>query len=279
MELIVVTGMSGAGKSQALNVCEDMGYYSMDNLPTALLVNFLELSLDSRKFNKAAVVLDIRSEDFFTEFFDSLEKIDSLGVDCKIIFLDASKETIVKRYKELRRPHPLGENILKSYDEEKKLMEPIKFRSNFIIDTSKLNSWQLKSKIREFLSLDSKSMSVLVTSFGFKNGIPIDADLVFDVRFLPNPYYISELKEHSGKEEAVREYVLKWDETKIFLDKVLDLIDFLIPQYVKEGKPNLVIGFGCTGGFHRSVVLAERVGEEIKNKGINVNIYHRDWDI
>lgn len=281
MEFLVITGMSGAGKSQAMNVMEDMGYYCMDNLPPALLPKFAELSIESKKtIDKIAVVVDIRGGEFFHSLFQSLEELSNMDIGYKILFLDASDNTLIKRYKELRRPHPLNVDgsIVKGIEEEKKLMKELKSRAYYLIDTSELTLGKLKEQLYKIFSDsgEDRKLSIVISSFGFKYGILMDADLVFDVRFLPNPYYIPELKKISGINEETVDYVFKWPQTNIFINKTINMLDFLLPYYVDEGKTQLVIGIGCTGGFHRSVAIANHLGKLIKLKGHKVIVNHRE---
>ena len=284
MEFLVITGMSGAGKSKAMNVLEDMGYYCMDNLPPALLTNFAELCLESEEvIDKVAVVVDIRSGEFFDHLFKGLQGLNDMGINHKILFLDAKPEVLVKRFKELRRPHPLNPegSILEGIDEEKRLLYDIKRRANHIIDTSSLTLGMLKEEISQILLTgeDPRSLSISIISFGFKNGTLLDGDLVFDVRFIPNPYYIPELKEYNGSDEPVKDYVLKWPQTNIFIDKTVDMLEFLIPHYTVEGKTQLIVGIGCTGGRHRSVAISNKIGSILKKDGYRVSVEHRDTKI
>ena len=281
MEFLIITGMSGAGKSQAMNVLEDMGYYCVDNLPPILLNKFAELCLESKNnIDKAALVVDTRGGKFFDSLFESLDRLKAMGVDYKILYLDAKDEILIKRYKELRRPHPLNPSgsILEGIKIEKSLLKRIKSESNYIIDTSKFTLGMLKEEIYSiFLEKgEERGINIIITSFGYKNGILVDGDLIFDVRFLPNPYYISELKEVNGNNKETRDYVLKWPQTNLFIDKLVDMLDFLIPYYIQEGKNQLVIGIGCTGGFHRSVAISNRLGEILKDKGNRVTVSHRE---
>ena len=281
MDFVVITGMSGAGKSQAMKVMEDMGYYCMDNLPPALLSKFAELTYKSTKeIDKVAVVVDIRGGVFFEDLFQELDELKEMGVGYKILFLDSSNETLIKRYKELRRPHPLNPegNLIDGIKEERRILHQVKSRADYIVDTSKFNLGMLKEELtRIFLEGEERGkLSVSVTSFGFKYGVFLDADLVFDVRFIPNPYYIPELKEHSGLQQDVEEYVFKWSQTQIFIGKTIEMLEFLIPYYVTEGKTRLVIGVGCTGGKHRSVAIAEEIGSILKKNGHRVLVDHRD---
>ncbi len=281
MELIIITGMSGAGKSQTIRVLEDMDYYCMDNLPPTLLQKFVELFIDSnRKKRKIAVVVDIRSGEFFEGLFKSLDDLDNLSITYQVLFLDAADNELIKRYKELRRPHPLNRDgsIIKGIKNERELLYDIKVRADHIIDTSNFNISQLKDEIYSIFVKGKKTdtFSILVNSFGFKHGTLLDADLIFDVRFLPNPYYIPELKDKTGREKQVSDYVLKWDQTHIFLEKLIDMLEFLIPYYIEEGKTQLILGIGCTGGQHRSIAISEKISQILKEKDYKSFVSHRD---
>lgn len=281
MQFLVITGMSGAGKSQAMKVMEDMGYYCMDNLPPALLSRFAELCQESKKpIDKVAVVVDIRGGEFFQHLFKSLEELVDMGIGYKILFLDSSDTVLIKRYKELRRPHPLTPDgsLINGIGKEREILQEVKDRANFIMDTSKFTLGMLKEEMANIFleGGEKRNITISITSFGFKNGMLLDGDLVFDVRFIPNPYYIQELKEHSGKTPEVIEYVFKWPQTYIFITKVLDMLEYLIPYYTNEGKTQLVVGIGCTGGFHRSVAISNKIGELLKSNGHRVIINHRD---
>lgn len=277
MEILVITGMSGAGKSQALNVAEDFGYFSMDNLPPSLLPKFVELSANADNVNKVAVVLDTRSGKFFEDFFSSLEELSAIDIKYKILFLDANESVIIKRYKEMRRPHPLDTSILEGYKKEKKLLREIRKKADYILDTSKYSTAKLKEELAKILKGDlEKRIIISVVSFGFKNGILLDGDLIFDVRFLPNPFYIPELKNLDGENEETKNYVMKWEQTQEFLTKTMDMLEFLIPHYTEEGKALLVVGFGCTGGFHRSVAISKEIAHRLSEKGYEVILSHRD---
>lgn len=281
MEFIIITGLSGAGKSQAMKVMEDINYYCMDNLPPALLPNFAELCYESKKkIDKVAVVVDIRGGRFFNDLFKSLDILKNQDIKYRILFLDASDDTLIKRYKELRRPHPLNPNgrIIEGIIKERERLADVKKRANNIIDTTNITIGMLKEEIKKIFieGKESNNITISFISFGFKHGIPLDADLVFDVRFLPNPYYIDELKDFTGNDKSVRDYVLKWDQTNIFIDKLTELLNFLMPYYIKEGKTQLVIAIGCTGGQHRSVTIANVLYEKFKEKENRVTIDHKD---
>jgi len=279
-ELVIITGMSGAGKTVAIQSFEDLGFFCIDNLPPALLTTFLQLMKESGKdMNRIAAVMDMRGGDLFDSLIGALDDMAKSNlVAPKILFLEADNETLVRRYKETRRSHPLApEGLpLEGIAKERLLLSELKGRAEFIYNTSKLMPKDLRQKIQdEFSSKDSSTFTVNVMSFGFKHGIPIDADLVFDVRFLPNPYYIEELRPKTGLESDVSGYVLKMPDTKILIEKLTDLFLYMIPQYKREGKRQLVIAFGCTGGQHRSVTLTEYFSNLLE-KDFQTVITHRD---
>lgn len=279
-ELIIITGMSGAGKSVAIRSFEDLGFFCIDNLPPALLPTFLNLMKESKKeISRIAAVMDLRGGDFFSSLIDALDRIEREDlVKTKILFLDADDETLVSRYKETRRSHPLSENglPLTGIHHERELLADVKERAQFIYNTSSMKPRELRQRIiAQFSGVNSRKFTVSVMSFGFKYGMPIDADLVFDIRFLPNPYYIESLRSKTGLDEDVSSYVLKYDETKELIQKLTDLFEFMIPLYKKEGKTQLIIAFGCTGGQHRSVTLAEYFGNHLDQYAPTV-ITHRD---
>lgn len=283
MQVIVVTGMSGSGKSGVMDVLEDIGYYCIDNLPPQLISRFIDICRESENhLERVAIAADLRSGEMFADAykcFCHLERQQDL--DVKILYIDAEDEVLVKRYKETRRKHPLDErfsgNLHQAIAFERESLIQIKGMADYYIETSYLSSSQLKEQVREiFLSSATDSMSVKVTSFGFKYGVSTESDLVFDVRCLPNPYYISELRSHTGCEECVQDYVMSFDQSKELMKKIEDMLDFLIPLYVHEGKSRLVISFGCTGGKHRSITFAERVGDYLSEKGMRVVKQHRD---
>ncbi len=283
MEMLIITGLSGSGKSRAINALEDMGFFCVDNLPTKLISKFAEIKKASKGgLNKIAIVTDIRGGWMFSSIFLELEKLEKFGVQYKILFFDANDETLKKRFNETRRKHPLiGSdgcfNIEKAIEKERKALDAIKDKADYIIDTSILTNSQLKEHIcKLFLKEKNKVLIVEVLSFGFKYGDISRADLIFDVRCLPNPYYVEDLKFKSGKEKEVREYIMSFSETKTLLEKLEDLFKFLLPLYVKEGKSQLTVAFGCTGGAHRSVMFAEHFYKEFLNFGYEVNVNHRD---
>ncbi|MCG9967580.1 RNase adapter RapZ [Pelotomaculum terephthalicicum JT] len=273
--------MSGAGKTQALHSLEDLGFFCVDNLPPALIPKFAELCAQAaNKINKIALVVDIRGGEFFDTFFEVLSDLDAKDIRCEILFLEASNETLVRRFKESRRRHPLSTygEVLEGIQEERSRLEDLRGRANKIIDTSNMAVQQLKEVINGIFADNAcaSGLHITVISFGFKYGIPLDSDLVFDVRFLPNPYYQSNLRPFTGNDAVVREYVFSFPLTSEFMEKFSDLVQFLIPQYSKEGKTTLMIAVGCTGGMHRSVTLANRLGEILSEKNFRVTVRHRD---
>ena len=282
MKFVIVSGLSGAGKSKAVSFLEDIGYYCVDNLPASLIPKFAELCMaGGGKYDKVAVVTDIRGGQTFDGLFDALDELRSMQCDYKILFVEASTETIIKRYKETRRSHPLaggGMSLEQVIALERSALEPVRKVAEYIIDTSALSTAKLRGEIIRLFSSEkaSSAMSVSVISFGFKYGVPIEADLVFDVRFLPNPYYLAELREQTGLDEGVRNFVFGYQQSLDFLNKVEDLIGFLLPLYVEEGKTALVIAIGCTGGQHRSVSITRALTDYIRQKGYNATENHRD---
>lgn len=279
-ELIVITGMSGAGKTVAIQSFEDLGFFTIDNLPPALLLTFIKLMRDSGKsMKRVAAVMDLRGGDFFDSLVDAIDNLSKEPkVSVTILFLDADNQTLVSRYKETRRSHPLspGGLVLGGIKKERDMLIDLQGRAKYIYNTSQMSPRELKERIiSDFSTNTSNVFTVNVISFGFKHGIPIDADLVFDVRFLPNPYYIEELKPLSGLDVPVSSYVLQWNETQMLIEKLTDLLQFMIPRYKNEGKAQLVIAFGCTGGQHRSVTLAEYYGKLFAENNKTI-ITHRD---
>ncbi|MCM1048226.1 MAG: RNase adapter RapZ [Clostridiales bacterium] len=282
MRFVVVTGMSGGGKSTALKMLEDLGFYCVDNLPVPLIEKFVELiETPNGEISKVALGMDVRADQTFGDVQRILEKLKKDGYQFEILFMDASDSVLIKRYKETRRMHPLsqGERIETGVGRERKILEGIKKEADYVIDTSNLLTRELKEELdRIFLKNEEyNSLMITILSFGFKYGIPADADLVFDVRFLPNPFYIDELKHKTGDDKEVQDYVMGFPEAEEFLAKLVDMLNFLIPNYIKEGKYQLVIGIGCTGGRHRSVTLANELYAHMKNNGgYGLKLYHRD---
>ncbi len=279
--LIIVTGMSGAGKSQAVQALEDMGYFCIDNIPPVLIPKFAELCMKGgERVRHVALIADIRGGEFFDAMSQSLKELKAQGVSYEIVFIEASDQTLVRRYKETRRLHPLAPHsrLSQGIAEERKRLESLRKHADFIIDTTNLKPKQLKELLvkKYAISEGRKGMNVTVVSFGFKHGMPIDADIVEDVRFLPNPFYIEEYRNKSGRVPAVREYVESFPISTTFKEKWFDMIDFLLPNYEREGKSQLVIAVGCTGGMHRSVCMAEALYKHLKETGVDVSIEHRD---
>ena len=282
MRIVIVTGISGAGKSTALKMLEDAGYFCVDNLPVPLLPKFMEmLILPGSEYTKVGLGIDIRSSQKFGQLRETLETLRKKDVKFEILFLDASDEALIKRYKETRRSHPLAGDgrVDKGIDEERRRTIFLKQQADYIIDTSQMLTRELRSEILKIFveNKNYKNLYVTILSFGFKYGIPGDADLVFDVRFLPNPYYIQDLRPMSGNDAPVRDYVMSSETARKFLDKLVDMVQFLIPNYVAEGKNHLVIGIGCTGGKHRSVTLANALYYALEQEeGYGLKIEHRD---
>lgn len=282
MEILVVTGMSGAGKSMAINVLEDIDFYCIENMMPKLLPAFAELLTQSRdKHEKAAVVIDARSEFSLEDFEQAVETVKKQGHTCKILFMDASDDVIRLRYKETRRRHPLSskadDSVKKAIILERELLEPVRAQADFIIDTSNRTLQKLRKRLTEmFAESSAGSMKIHCMSFGFKYGIPSEADFMLDVRCLPNPYYVDSLRAHTGIEENVRSYVMQWPQAQQLTPKLIDLLDYLIPLYREEGKSEVVIAIGCTGGHHRSVVFAQLIAEHYEKQGLSVSINHRD---
>ena len=278
---VIITGFAGAGKSSALNSFEDLGYFTIDNLPPALIPKFAELCVQSAgKISRVALVCDIRGGELFHGLFEALASLEEMGFNYEVLFLDASADILVRRFKETRRRHPLAEQgtIVEAIQAEKKLLEDIRGKADMLIDTTDLSTADLKEKINRLYTPGEWEKNILITviSFGYKYGLPLDADLAFDVRFLPNPYYVDSLRTLTGSDNAVQQYVWKWPITHKFYQKLVDMLEFLIPCYIKEGKPQLAIAIGCTGGKHRSVVLSNDILQMLKDKGFNARVEHRD---
>ncbi|MBO0475216.1 RNase adapter RapZ [Enterococcus ureasiticus] len=279
LQLVIITGMSGAGKTVAIQSFEDMGYFCIDNMPPSLIPKFWELIKESGKVTKIALVIDLRSRNFFREIQDMLVELENTNlIDTTIMFLDATDEELVSRYKETRRAHPLAMDglITEGIRKERAILEEIRGDAQVVIDTTDLSPRQLRERINEeFKSRDTHEFRVELVSFGFKYGLPIDADIVMDVRFLPNPHYIPELRPLTGQDPSVYDYVMSFPETESFYTRFIDLLKNVMPGYEKEGKSSITIAIGCTGGQHRSVALTERVGKELE-QDYHVNITHRD---
>ena len=282
MRFVVVTGMSGSGKRTAMKMLEDVGFYCVDNLPVPLIEKFVELvATPNSEISKVALGLDVRADQPFGDAQRILDKLKENGYLFEILFMEASDAVLLKRYKETRRMHPLSPDgrVEEGVHKERDILKEIKHKADYVIDTSNLLTRELKEEIDHIFVRNEEynPLMVSIVSFGFKNGVPADVDLVFDVRFLPNPFYIDELKHKTGNDKEVRDYVMSFPEASMFLNKLMDMLDFLIPNYVKEGKHQLVIGIGCTGGKHRSVTLANELYAKMKDHGTyGVKLYHRD---
>lgn len=282
MRFVVVTGMSGGGKSTALKMLEDAGFYCVDNLPISLVEKFVELiSMPNSEISKVALGLDVRADQSFEDATRTLSDLKTKGCKFEILFMDADENVLIKRYKETRRVHPLAADgrVEDGVHRERKALQTIRHNADYIIDTTNLLTRELKEELDRIFVENGEYNNLMVTvmSFGFKYGIPADADLVFDVRFLPNPFYIDELKHKTGNDKEVQDYVMSFEETEVFMEKLTDMIHFLIPNYVKEGKYRLVVAIGCTGGKHRSVTLANELYRRMKDKGnYGLKLYHRD---
>ncbi len=282
MDCLIISGMSGGGKSLATDVLEDIGYYCVDNMPAKLIPRFFEMfSSSSAKYKRVAFVVDVRGDNDYQFLFQTLEEMRTLSVNSSVLFLDCRDAALINRHKESRRRHPLdvdGKGLVAAVAEERLCMEPVKLRADYLIDTTSLTPGGLKNQLLSlFGGGDKKSTMVIsIGTFGFKYGIPHESDMVFDVRFIKNPYYVAELRELTGKDKEVYDYVFQSEAAQAFTEKLIDLIDFLIPQYIAEGRMSFVISIGCTGGRHRSVAMGERLFAELEKAGHNVIIRHRD---
>lgn len=284
MEFLIISGMSGAGKSRAADILEDLDYYCVDNLPVALIPRFAELCMATQdRYERVALVMDIRERDGFDELFHTLDSLKSMGCTYRMLFMDADIPTLIKRYKESRRPHPLAVNGRSTEDairEEFRMLTPVRARADYIINTSGLTLGMLQQRVFALFAGEGKkrNISVTVTAFGYKYGIPMDADLVMDVRFLPNPYYVDALREKNGTDKDVQDYVFSSDVSAEFMEKLNGLIDFLLPLYIEEGKFSLTIAVGCTGGRHRSVAVGQALCAHLRERGVRTVNFNRDLD-
>ena len=284
MEIIIVTGMSGAGKTEALKCLEDLGYYAIDNLPASLLGKIVEIApAESKKFQRVALVSDVRAGTSFEDLFKALDELEVAGVTYHILFLDASDEVLVRRFSETRRIHPLeseGLRVVETISEERRVLDPLRERSGIVVDTSRLNINELRDKLEEVLpeSGETPEAKLKLVSFGYKYGHPLDADFIVDVRFLPNPYWVRGLRDLDGLSQEVIDYVLGQDEVEEFLTRFVDLLEFVMPGYQRQRRAYLTVGVGCTGGHHRSVVVAEELSRRFQERGRAVAVLHRDVD-
>jgi UPF0042 nucleotide-binding protein len=278
-ELVILTGLSGSGKLSALKAFEDLGYYSVDNLPLELVPRFADLVRQSAEIERAALVVDVREGMRLDEFPSILKEVRKV-LPTHVVFLEASEEALIRRFSETRRPHPMGrsETVVKSIRAERKRLEPIRNVADIVLDTTKFNVHELRARINSQFEREESDQSLVVSSnsFGFKNGVPTEADLVFDVRFLPNPHFVPEFRKLTGQDPKVGRYVRQFPQTKEFMDKATDMLKFLLPHYIKEGKSYLTVAFGCTGGQHRSVFIAEEMKKRLADEGYRVKTSHRD---
>ena len=278
-ELVILTGLSGSGKLSALKAFEDLGYYSVDNLPLELVPRFADLVRQSAEIERAALVVDVREGMRLDEFPAILKEVRKV-LPTRVVFLEASEEALIRRFSETRRPHPMGRSntVVKSIREERKRLDPIRNVADIVLDTTKFNVHDLRARINSQFEREESDQSLMISSnsFGFKNGVPTEADLVFDVRFLPNPHFVPEFRKLTGKHPKVAKYVRQFPQTKEFLDKTTEMLKFLLPHYIKEGKSYLTVAFGCTGGQHRSVFIAEEMKKRLADEGYRVKTGHRD---
>ncbi len=282
MEFLIITGLSGAGKSRAADVLEDLDYYCVDNLPVKLMPRFAELCLDTQgRYEKVALVTDVRERESFGELLSTIDELKKMDCTVRILYMDADLRTLVRRYKESRRPHPLagpGYPIEKAIAREEELLAPIKERADYVVNSTNLTLGMLQNRLYQLFAGEGKKreLNITVMSFGFKHGIPLEADLVFDARFLPNPYYVDELRPLCGLDRPVAEFVFSYQQTRTFMEKIQDLIDYLLPLYLEEGKLGLTIAIGCTGGHHRSVAIAAALNAYFCAKGLSSTNINRD---
>jgi UPF0042 nucleotide-binding protein len=284
MEFLIITGLSGAGKSRAADVLEDLDFYCVDNMPVALMEKFAEFCVAAGgRYEKVALVTDVRENEDFTALLSTLDSFGRSGYDCRILYMDADVPTIVRRYKESRRPHPLAQDnrsIEDAVRREIRLLAPVRERADYIVNTSGLTLGMLQNRLFSLFPAEGqmRALNITVLSFGYKYGIPLDADLVFDVRFMPNPFYVDELRQQTGLDLPVAEYVFGHRQARLFMEKLEDMIEFLIPMYVEEGKLSLTVAIGCTGGRHRSVAIAHALSNHLKSKGFSSDNINRDLE-
>lgn len=284
MEFLIITGLSGAGKSRAANIMEDLDYYCVDNMPVALMPRFAELCIATAgRYEKVALVTDVREKDGFGELLGTLEQLKAMSCNYRILYMDADVRTLIRRYKESRRPHPLaapGVSVEEAVRREVELLAPVRARADFIVNSSSLTLGMLQNRLFSLFSEKGakRELDVTVLSFGYKYGLPMDADLVFDVRFLPNPFYVEELRPLCGLDLPVAEFVFSYQQTRIFMEKIQDMLDFLIPLYIEEGKLALTVAIGCTGGHHRSVAIASALSDHLRAEGLSSVNVNRDID-
>lgn len=284
MEFLIITGLSGAGKSRAADILEDLDYYCVDNMPVALMPRFAELCIATGgRYEKVALVTDVREKDGFGELLRTLDELKGIDCNSRILYMDADNRTLVRRYKESRRPHPLachGMSVEDAINREKELLAPVRERADYIVNSSSLTLGMLQNRLYDIFAGDGRrrGLDVTVMSFGYKYGLPVDADIVLDARFLPNPYYVDELRPMCGTDRPVRDFVFSYQQTRDFMEQLEKMIDFLLPLFVEEGKLGLTVAIGCTGGRHRSVALAAALHDYLTAKGVNSVNVNRDVD-
>ena len=280
MKAVIITGLSGAGKTQAIDCLEDMGYYCIDNMPPALIRSFIDLTANGKGIDKAAFIIDVRGGSLFDDLKESLDELKNDGIDYKILYLEASDSTLIRRYNETRRTHPLAEggSVSSGLKKEREMLQELRNQADYIIDTSNMKTAQLWAEIKQIITSgeSQKSFIINITSFGYKRGTPMAGDMVFDMRFIPNPYYVKSLRPLTGNNAKVSRYVLKHQVTQDFIEKALDMVEMLIPFYIKEGKYSLNICIGCTGGHHRSVAVANELNRRLRQMGKRTTLEHRD---
>jgi UPF0042 nucleotide-binding protein len=281
MQFIIVTGMSGSGKTQVVRSLEDMGYFCIDNMPPVLIPKLAEMMVSvNGKYDKVALVIDMRVGEMINELLEKIKILKENGYNCQLLYLDADDETLVKRYKETRRSHPLSnqKGLLECIHEERQMLQKLYSAADFVINTSGMSLHMLSNELKRIYASNSQHPEIMINvmAFGFKYGMPLDADLVFDVRCFPNPFYVDELKSKTGNDKEVQDYVMSFPKAQTFMEKLYDMMEFLVPLYVEEGKVSLTIAIGCTGGKHRSVTMTNRLAERLKEDGYSVNISYRD---
>ncbi|MGN0704832.1 MAG: RNase adapter RapZ [Lentihominibacter sp.] len=280
MKAVIITGLSGAGKTQAIDCLEDMGYYCIDNMPPALIRSFIDLTANGKGIDKAAFIIDVRGGSLFDDLKESLDELKKDDIDYKILYLEASDSTLIRRYNETRRTHPLAEggSVSSGLKKEREMLQELRNQADYIIDTSNMKTAQLWAEIKQIITSgeSQKSFTINITSFGYKRGTPMAGDMVFDMRFIPNPYYVKSLRPLTGNNAKVSRYVLKHQVTQDFIEKALDMVEMLIPFYIKEGKYSLNICIGCTGGHHRSVAVANELNRRLRQMGKRTTLEHRD---
>ncbi|MDD6648226.1 MAG: RNase adapter RapZ [Firmicutes bacterium] len=280
MKAVIITGLSGAGKTQAIDCLEDMGYYCIDNMPPALIRSFIDLTANGKGIDKAAFIIDVRGGSLFDDLKESLDELKKDDIDYKILYLEASDSTLIRRYNETRRTHPLAEggSVSSGLKKEREMLQELRDQADYIIDTSNMKTAQLWAEIKQIITSgeSQKSFTINITSFGYKRGTPMAGDMVFDMRFIPNPYYVKSLRPLTGNNAKVSRYVLKHQVTQDFIEKALDMVEMLIPFYIKEGKYSLNICIGCTGGHHRSVAVANELNRRLRQMGKRTTLEHRD---